>query len=122
MPIKNRYGEFDMARPNPAFMSGVPELLVLRLLSRQEMYGYEVVQGIRLSTNDVIVLAEGVIYPTLHTLEKKGFLKAVPKTVDGRKRIYYQVTAKGKKRFEEISSEWKKISSVINASLERSYV
>lgn len=111
-----------MARPNPAFMSGVPELLVLRLLSRQEMYGYEVVQGIRLSTNGVIVLAEGVIYPTLHTLEKKGFLKSAAKTVDGRKRIYYQVTAKGKKRFEEISSEWKKISNVINASLERSYV
>ena len=111
-----------MAKTNASFMSGVPELLVLRLLMRQEMYGYEIVRGIRSATNESIVLAEGVIYPTLHSLEKKGHLKAVPKTVEGRTRVYYSVTNKGKKRFDVINDKWKVITAGVNSCLEFSYV
>ena len=111
-----------MARTNASFMSGVPELLVLRLLLKQEMYGYEIVRDIRLTTNEAIVLAEGVIYPTLHSLEKRGFLKAVQKTIEGRSRVYYSITKKGKKRFEEIQSHWQKITAGIASCLELSYV
>lgn len=107
-----------MAKTNAAFMSGVPELLVLRLLMRQEMYGYEIVRGIRLATNETIVLAEGVVYPTLHSLEKRGFLKATSRKVDGRTRVYYTVTAKGKKRFESLSGDWEKITAGISSCLE----
>ena len=56
---------------NPSFMNGVPELLVLRMLSERAMYGYELVQAIRASTNKVIAPGEGVIYPILHGLERK---------------------------------------------------
>lgn len=65
-----------MAQTNPPFMSGVPELLVLRLLARQEMYGYELVRAVKLVTGETISLGEGVIYPVLHGLEKNGALKA----------------------------------------------
>jgi PadR family transcriptional regulator PadR len=43
-----------MAKTNPPFMSGVPELLLLRLLDQQEMYGYELVRSIRQATGDAI--------------------------------------------------------------------
>ncbi len=52
-------------------MNGVPELLVLRHLSQEQMYGYELVRAIRRSTGDIISLGEGVIYPTLHALERE---------------------------------------------------
>ena len=57
-----------MAASNPAFMNGVPELLILRLLRNREMYGYEIVQAIREETDDVVALGEGVVYPLLHAL------------------------------------------------------
>lgn len=120
MPINYRYKV--MAKSNASFMSGVPELLVLRLVMRQEMYGYEIVRAIRMSTNEAIALAEGVIYPTLHGLEKKGFLKAISKTVEGRTRVYYRITTKGENRFNVINDQWKTITAGVNSCLEFSYV
>src|SRR5690606_20414840 len=75
-----------MGQTNPPFMSGVPELLVLRLLARKEMYGYELVKAIRTATSEAIGLGEGVVYPSLYGLERKGALKARRKTVNGRSR------------------------------------
>lgn len=106
-----------MAKTNAAFMSGVPELLVLRLLTRQEMYGYELVRAIRLSSNESISLAEGVVYPTLHSLEKRGLLKAKEKQVQGRARVYYRTTAKGQKRLGDLESEWQRVSEGVEAIL-----
>ena len=73
-----------MAQSNPPFMSGVPELLLLRLLDQSEMYGYELVRAIRTATGDAISLGEGVIYPVLHALERNGALKSRRKAVGGR--------------------------------------
>ena len=50
-------------------MSGVPELLVLRLLARKDMYGYELVKAVRVVTGEAIALGVVVIYPALHGLE-----------------------------------------------------
>ena len=91
-------------------MSGVPELLVLRLLAKREMYGYELVRAIRLTSNEVIVLAEGVVYPVLHALEEQGILRSKEKAVNGRTRIYYSVTAKGCRRLDTLLKEWKRLS------------
>ncbi len=98
-------------------MSGVPELLVLRLLTSREMYGYEIVKAVRLVTSEAIGLGEGVIYPVLHWLEETGALKAKRKAVNGRERVYYSVTTKGRKRLEHLSNEWQRVSSGINSAL-----
>lgn len=107
-----------MAKTNPPFMSGVPELLVLRLLAHREMYGYELVKAVRLVTGEAIVLGEGVIYPVLHSLERNGALKATREPVNGRTRVYYGVTPKGHERLGRLSHEWDRVSSGINAALE----
>ena len=108
----------EMGQTNPPFMSGVPELLLLRLLAQRQMYGYELVKSIRLVTTDAISLGEGVIYPVLHGLERNGALKAKRKKVDGRTRVYYSLTAKGKKRLDRLQGEWHRIQSGITAALE----
>jgi len=107
-----------MAQTNPPFMSGVPELLVLRLLAQREQYGYELVKSIRLVTAEAISLGEGVIYPALHGLERAGALKAKRKTVAGRTRVYYSLTARGSKRLELLQGKWHRIQSGITAVLE----
>ena len=107
-----------MSKSNPPFMSGVPELLVLRLLSSSEMYGYELVKSIQLATNEKITLGEGVVYPTLHSLEKAGCLKSSRRPVNGRERVYYSTTSKGKKRLELLSDRWESIRGGIDSALQ----
>ncbi len=107
-----------MAQSNPPFMSGVPELLLLRALSRGEMYGYELVKAVRVATGNTISLGEGVVYPALYGLERRGALKARRKTVNGRSRVYYTITPKGLRRLDELAQEWERISSGVSAALE----
>lgn len=106
-----------MAKSNPPFMSGVPELLLLRLLDQREMYGYELVKAIRLVTGEAISLGEGVIYPVLHGLEKSGALKARRKAVAGRTRVYYSLNAKGRKRLAHLQSDWNRINGGVATAL-----
>ena len=107
-----------MGQTNPPFMSGVPELLLLRLLAQREMYGYELVKAIKLVTGEAISLGEGVIYPVLHSLERNGALRAKRKKVEGRTRVYYSLTARGRDRLEKLHSEWQRIQSGVSAALE----
>ena len=107
-----------MAQTNPPFMSGVPELLLLRLLDQKEMYGYELVRSVRQATGEAIRLGEGVIYPVLHGLERNGSLKSRRKTVGGRTRVYYSLTSKGRKRLANLQDDWRRIQGGIAAALE----
>jgi len=79
-------------RNNPPFMSGVPELLLLRLLADDELYGYEIVRKVRGATGDAISLGEGVVYPVLHALEAAGALRSRRRLVNGRERQSYPVS------------------------------
>ena len=98
-------------------MSGVPELLLLRLLNEQEMYGYELVRSIKQATGEAISLGEGVIYPVLHSLERKGSLKSRRKPVRGRTRVYYSLTKKGRDRLEKLRNDWSRIQSGVATAL-----
>ncbi len=102
---------------NPNFMNGVPELLVLRLLQQEEMYGYEIVQAIRGRTGAVIAVGEGVVYPVLHGLEHDGALRSRRKTVNGRSRIYYSVTPAGSRRLADLSEAWTNLAAAIQEIL-----
>jgi PadR family transcriptional regulator PadR len=102
---------------NPNFMNGVPELVILRLLQQEEMYGYEIVQAIRSRTEAVISIGEGVVYPVLHGLERDGALTSRRKMVNGRSRIYYSVTAAGSKRLGDLSEAWTNLAAAIQKTL-----
>lgn len=106
-----------MARTNPPFMSGVPELLLLEQLRRREMYGYELVKSVRAATGEAITLGEGVIYPVLHGLEKSGALRARKRKVEGRTRVYYSLTAKGEDRLASLQREWDRVRNGIAAAM-----
>ena len=102
-----------LKKTNPTFLNGVPELLVLKLLSRREMYGYEIVRAIEVETREALSFGEGCIYPYLHYLESEKLVTSRRKEVDGRNRNYYQITARGGRRLEELSSEWNRVSGGI---------
>ena len=94
-------------------MNGVPELLILRLLRNREMYGYEIVQAIRAETDDVVTLAEGVVYPLLHALEREGALTSRRALINGRSRIYYAISPKGASRLADLTGLWSRITQAL---------
>jgi PadR family transcriptional regulator PadR len=105
-----------MAREtNPNFMAGVPELMILRLLQDREMYGYELVQAIRVETGDVVSFGEGVTYTVLHALEREGALKSRRRRVEGRSRIYYTLTRAGLHRYGELAGSWVTLARAIQS-------
>ena len=106
-----------MAIKNPAFMAGVPELVVLGLLADREMYGYEIARAIKAATGDALSLGEGVLYPALHTMESRGLVRARSSRAEVRVRIYYTLTAKGKKRLGRLTSEWRRMSLSVESIL-----
>jgi PadR family transcriptional regulator PadR len=96
-----------------SFMSGLPELAILRLLQDREMYGYEIVQAIAARTGSALSPGEGVIYPLLHALENSGALKSRRKSVGGRSRVYYSLTAKGARRLSALTSRWSELNGAV---------
>ena len=104
-------------KSNPGFMNGVPEILILRLLSEREMYGYELVQAIESATGEAIKLGEGVVYPVLHALEEGGHLKARRRPVNGRTRVYYSLTATGKRRLAHVVDDFRRITGAVSLVL-----
>ena len=94
-------------------------MLLLHLLSRGEMYGYEIVQEAARRSSNAFDLKEGTLYPALHQLEKKGQIKSYWRTADnGRERKYYSLTAKGRKLAAEYERQWEHLTGAIGAILE----
>jgi len=78
-------------------LKGVAPVVVLQILSRGEMYGYELAETIEKRSSDILTLGKGTLYPLLYNLEAKRLVKArLEKTKSGRKRRYYSITSKGK--------------------------
>jgi PadR family transcriptional regulator, regulatory protein PadR len=102
---------------NPDYLNGVPELLLLQLLARRPMYGYQLVREIEQSTAQVLEFGEGCIYPVLHRLEKDEFLSARREIVGGRSRVVYRITAAGRKRLVGNVAAWRSIVEAVNQVL-----
>ena len=104
-------------RKSGSYLNGVPELLILRLLAQKSMYGYEIVGAIRESTDEMLDFGEGIVYPILHSLERERLLATKRTTVNGRPRVYYRLTSAGRRRMQQSSGEWMRITQAVRGVL-----
>jgi PadR family transcriptional regulator PadR len=105
-------------KTNPAFVNGVPEMLILKLLSQRAMHGYELVQAIKIATREGLEFGEGCVYPILHRLEAEGLLKANRESLGGRVRVVYKATSRGKAQLAETVGSWRQVVASINHALQ----
>lgn len=105
-------------KTNPDFINGVPEMAILKLLAEREMYGYEIVRGIRLVSNEQLQFGEGVIYPLLHSMQQRKLLAIRKTTFNSRPRIYYRLTAAGRKKLDQKIADWRRVTESVQALLE----
>ena len=71
---------------------GSTGLLVLSVISKTDMYGYQIIKTLEVMSENVFSLNEGTLYPILHSLEKEGSLESYWCEAEGRKRKYYKIT------------------------------
>ena len=101
------------------FLKGSIGLLLLNLLSRGEMYGYEILQEASRRSAHTFEFKEGTLYPALHQLEKKGQIKSEWRTAgNGRDRKYYSLTAKVREAAADYEKQWHHLTGAIAAILE----
>ena len=94
-------------------VSGSMTMLILKLLSEKDMYGYEMIDTLRQKSQNVFELKAGTLYPLLHSLEEKGLLVVYEQEVGGKTRKYYSLTNQGGKLLEKKKEEWKKYSEAV---------
>ncbi len=96
--------------------------LVLSILSHGDSYGYEIIKKVRDLSDGEMQWADGMLYPILHRLEEKGFVKSYWGTADnGRKRKYYRLQKMGSKELKEQRRSWTKLHAMLQ-TLERGRV
>jgi PadR family transcriptional regulator PadR len=98
-------------RKNPRFTNGIPELLVLKLLSGREMYGYQIARAIATETRQALLFGEGCIYPLLRSLQRRNLLTSRRQETDGRTRLYYALSPMGREHLAEMLADWERVSS-----------
>lgn len=95
-----KLGIFVLMNSN-SLLKGTLTTLVLKLLKDNgQMYGYEIIQKIKLGTEGEIKITEGALYPALHKLEEEGLLQTELRKISGRVRKYYTLSEKGVKATE----------------------
>jgi PadR family transcriptional regulator PadR len=104
-------------RKDSDYLNGVPELLLLRLLARQPMHGYDLVRGIRALTGGTLAFGEGCVYPILHRLEADGLIRGTREAVGGRTRVVYRLVPDGRRRLTEAASRWEQVAAAVSAAL-----
>ena len=86
---------------NKNMVSGNTAMLILKLISEKDMYGYEMIDTLRGKSKNVFELKAGTLYPLLHGLEEKGFVESYEKEAVGKIRKYYHITRSGKKELKK---------------------
>ena len=87
---------------------GSTALMVLSVISKNDMYGYQIIRTVANLSEDVFQMNEGTLYPILHSLEKNGMLEAYWSDISesARRRKYYHITQKGLSELANQKQEW----------------
>lgn len=107
-----------MALERNSFKMGTVEMLILSLLSKKDLYGYEIASLLKEWSSGSFEVPEGTLYPVLYKLEDRGHIASNEVRI-GKRRIrkYYQIKSDGEKRLQALLGEYRSISEGIDAIL-----
>jgi transcriptional regulator len=95
-------------------LQGTLDVLVLKTLSWGPRHGYAIARWIRQTTEDVLRIEEGALYPALHRMERKGWIEAEwGISENNRKAKFYQLTARGRAQLRAESATWAQYAAAV---------
>jgi transcriptional regulator len=102
-------------------IQGTLEMLVLKAVMRGPLHGYAIAEWIHQTSQQLLKVEEGALYPALHRLELRGLLEAQWGASENNRRAkFYQLTAEGKKRLNTESQRWARLSAAVAFVLQAS--
>jgi PadR family transcriptional regulator PadR len=107
-----------MGKGKPDLLHGTLDLLILRSLSLTPMHGWAISKHIQLTSEDVLEVNQGSLYPALYRLEDRGWISAEWGTTEtGRRAKIYSLTRHGQKQLAKEESQWAAFSMAVNRIL-----
>lgn len=98
----------------PELLQGTLDMMILQTLAGGSNHGYGIARAIRQSSGEVLEVEEGSLYPALHRLEKRGFLKASWRQTElNRRGKYYALTPRGRARLRTEQASWARLAGAI---------
>jgi PadR family transcriptional regulator PadR len=102
-----------MSKPSD-LIQGTLDLLILRTLSLEPMHGWAVARRIQQSSEEVLQVTQGALYPALHRLEQHGWLRAEWRNTEtGREAKFYALTRAGRAQLEKELAQWERLSNAV---------
>jgi DNA-binding PadR family transcriptional regulator len=109
----------EVVSMNKELMKGSIDILLLLLIAKEDLYGYEIAKKLKEKSNYLYNIGEGTLYPALQRMEKKGLIKSYWGDSDsGGRRKYYSITEEGKKQLAKRLDEWDMLSKLVNSCKE----
>jgi PadR family transcriptional regulator PadR len=107
-----------MVETRPEFLKGTLDMLILKIAALGPIHGYAISQRIQQISRDVFQLTQGSLYPALHRLEDRGWLKAEWRNTEtAREAKFYSLTPKGRKQLEAAVVDWERLSGAVSLIL-----
>lgn len=107
-----------MARNQPEVLQGTLDLLILKSLSLEAMHGWGVGQRIQQISRDSLQVNQGSLYPALHRLEYRGWIRAEwGSSQNNRRAKYYRLTQSGRRRLALEQEQWRRFSTGVELVL-----
>jgi transcriptional regulator len=105
--------------PSIELPQGTLDLLILRTLALEPLHGWAVSERIQQISSDVLRVQQGSLYPALHRLERRGWIKARWGTSENnRKAKFYELTKAGRRQLEIEREAWEKLTAAVSQILE----
>jgi len=102
-----------------SLLQGTLDMLILKTLTRGAMHGYAVTEFIQQTSDEVLRVEEGALYPALHRLELRGWLASEWGLSENNRRAkYYRLTAAGRKQLAAESEKWQRLSGAVMRVME----
>lgn len=100
-------------------MKGSIDILLLSLIEKEDLYGFEIAKRLKEKSNDLYVMGEGTLYPALQRLEKKNLINSYwGEAQSGARRKYYRITEEGRKDLEGRLKQWDALIHLVNSCRE----
>ena len=98
---------------------GTLDLLILRVIAAEPQHGWAISERIQQVSKDVVQVQQGSLYPALHRLERRGWIKAEWAPSDNNRRAkYYSLTRKGRTELENATEQWRKVTVAVGQILD----
>ena len=98
---------------------GTLDLLILKTLALEPRHGWAISERLHQISSATLNIRQGSLYPALHRLERRGWIKASWGTSDNNRRAkYYELTKRGRARLDQEISAWRKLSAVVSQVIE----